>query len=502
MSAEKVARSSILYLVGDISGILVGIPALAYFARTLTVAELGIVVAFTIVLGFLPLLSDPGFSNALITYSSEALGRRQNAAPLVRNLTLIGFGLGVALGVAFLLLGRTAASYFLGIQLPPDMQSALSIDIVLTSVAPYLDSGLKGFGDFRALMITKTVRSVTRQLSGVLFLSIGLGVSGIVFGWILGDFVNILLSLSFFRLDIRPYSSSPTLKVKTNEVVQFSFPLFCSNLIGYFAQYFDQIVLLLVLSIENLAQYGVAFVIFSYALRLPESASIALLPHYARRKEAGIAVLEREVRAASRYLSLLFTPLFMGIASVSLPLIMLLAGPQYSEAAGALSILCGIYALTMSSIGFNQVLYAVKATAKVAILEIVEIIVGISTAILLANHLGIYGIAFARGVAEIAIYVLEVRILSKLIHLSLDRSALVKISACGLFMALITYFIQQLYFAVQLLPIYVLIASLSYVLLLRKLRVIRIEDIDVARKLLRGRFHSLADLAEGLFGLR
>jgi O-antigen/teichoic acid export membrane protein len=498
-SAVRIAHGSLFLVIGNTLRIPIGILTLAFFARSLSLVEMGIVVAFEILLQFLQLISNPGLSRSITTYAAEGLGKGQNVSALVRKLILAGAGLSLCTSLILLLVLGALPSIISGTRVPERILQLLSLDTFFFCVAPYMDSSLLGLRDFKSLSATELTSYAVRQFAGVAFVASGLGVQGVVEGWVLGDGIYLLGAVLAMERNLRRYSSLPRFTVGTRELVTFSASVYGSRLIDFASKWFDRIFVLAVFSIEDLAIYNVAYSIFSFAQSLPDALSGTLLQHYAERSGSGNqSLMNAESAAATRYAALLFTPAFLGLAAVSNPAILLIAGPRYSSAAVLLGVLSGIGALTVSSPGFEQIFYVIKKTNVYVILAIAEALGGLLLSLLLTGPLGMLGIAFARSISLVLVFVIGLTALKELTSIRLQTRSLVKIFLCSATMAMVVYTAEQVYYSLVALPLYIAIGAITYFILVWRMRLLRKRDFDITRELLGARAAPFIDILEKL----
>ena len=498
-SAAKIARSSLIFMSGDASKLVINVLALAYFARALSLTEMGTVVGLTILLGSLQLVADPGLGGALITYTAEGIGKKQNIRPLIRKIIMVGVGLGAALAFLLLLGGNFLSSYILKTSISENLLRILAVDMFLTCLGPYIDGSFEGLRDFKNLTIAKTVKTFARQLGGIAFIAFGLGVMGVVIGWVLGDAIYVVQSLTSIERTSRPYSKLPPTSPSTKELLKFAVPLFGSDLITYVSEWFDQIFVLAVLPLEQLALYNVAFSIFDFAGRFPGAIAETLLPHYAEKfGKAGVSALQTENRKATRYVSILFTPLALGLAAISTSAISLIAGPKYASGSIILVAFCVSAGLIIWSIGFDEILYVLKKTRTLASFQVLAAISGLLLGITFVRPFGVFGVALARSINIVFIGVLEFYVLRRLISLSLDGRTLAKTFLCGVIMAAAVFAVEVAFISIDLIGVYITIGAVVYLLLIAKAGILQARDFDLVRELLGPKISPAIDKIEKL----
>jgi O-antigen/teichoic acid export membrane protein len=493
----SVARGSFLLLSGEMIRLLVGLFSLAYFVRTLSLAEYGLVIAFDVALTFVRMISDPGLSSAIVTYCSHAMGERKNMAPLIRKLVLTGGLLAFIASLGVLLAGNYLSNLILQTYLTPNVIMLLSIDAFLTCLAKYGRSSMEAFKAFQSLTSLETGAYVTQRILGILFVSVGYGISGIVVGWILGDAAFLVRATTIIRRNLKAYSSFPVLTLANRQLARFAIPVYSTRFVNFVWSQFDQLLVLAIFPIEIFAIYGVADSIFSFVAGLPFSVSQTILPHFSEQYgKEGMSSLLSSIKEASRSATLLFTPIFLGVAAICIPVVSLMAGSSYADAAILLAILCIFDAFTLPDIGFNQIFYVLKRTEIQTLVEIAGGATGLALSLVLASPFGLVGIAAARGISFVAGYSIEVLGLRRIASIKLDRGTILRIIASAAIMAVVVFAAQQVYYQVAALGMYVLIGVVCYLAVLRGMRVFKKKDFDLARELLGARLAPAVDVME------
>jgi O-antigen/teichoic acid export membrane protein len=496
-SAVKIAKRSSLLIFGEFFRMPLGLVSLAYFVRSLTLTDYGIVVAFDVGLSLLRLICDPGLYSAIVTYGAEGVGKGMNVAGLFRKLVLASLSFSSVASLAVLLGGRNLADFFLRTSISPIVIQLVSADVLLTTVTELTRGALEGLNDFRSLTISATASYYVRQLSGVLFVMMGNGIAGVISGWLLGDILFLFESVFAVNRDLKPLQHLARYSPNNRDLIKFCLPVYANGFISFISGKFDQLFVVAFFTADVFALYSVANSILSFVGELLLTVPLTLLPHLAEQHvKLGKSRLQAEVRDASRYVSLIFTPVFLGLATVSGPVISIVSGPKYAEAAILLTVLCGVETLTLSGEGFGQVFSVLKRTEMYTVFKIVSVASALFFSLLLVRPFGILGIAMARELSSLSVFAIQAISLIRIAEIRLEQGPLVKILTSGVAMALIVYIVQVLYYSVELLPIYVALGAISYFVALRQLRVFRKRDFDNSRTLLGGRLKFIVDILE------
>jgi Na+-driven multidrug efflux pump len=191
-------------------------------------------------------------------------------------------------------------------------------------------------------------------------------------------------------------------------------------------------------------------------------------------------------------------------------MVILFGGITYIDAVEPLIIIC-IAALAIAfGVAINSILMTLERTRIVSLLSMVS--VGLSFLLsyiaLVPLNLGMVGTAWARTFAAVAALGLNLYVLSRFIKISIDKEALWKASlACvvlvvavlGLDFGRMQFSSEPYQFLVLdlgILPIYVIVAGLTYFLALIGLRAIKTEDIRLIKEYLPRRLSRVAHWLE------
>ena len=98
--------------------------------------------------------------------------------------------------------------------------------------------------------------------------------------------------------------------------------------------------------------------------------------------------------------------------------------------------------------------------------------------------LGLNGLALIKGISLLATLILNIIFVSKVVRVEVDREMLTKAAASASIMAVIVFFIQQVYYSKFLLPFYTLAGATAYFLGIRILKVMGDSDIQLLTKMI------------------
>jgi len=494
----SIAKGSAYLVTERMVNTVIRAVAFAFIARILTQTEMGVTVALTLTLSVGQLLSDLGFSSGLAKYIAEYRGRNADYSPLLFSgfliKTLIAGSIAVTCAVASQQLSELllkSGEYAILFQL-------LSIYLLLACINMTMNSFLLGLNRIREMAILNVVAVFTRQISMVALLMYGYGLAGLTTGWIFGDLIYIILSASIIvkGKHVRKYSTreiTPHLKM----LAKFSWPLLLVNIVVFLYSWFDRAVLLAYVPLSELGIYNVAFQAFSVLYLIPGALSTALFPYYSeqygRNKHENIAIA---VRGATRYITLLYTPLALGLMITANPAITLFAGPLYARGDTILAIFSLLGGICSISAVLGILLLVYNMTPTLLLINLVSIGASMVMMPVLLPRLGVTGMAIIKGTAMIILLVLAIAALKRRVRMEFDKQALWKSWGAGTIMLIAVGLMEQVYFNAYLLPVYILVGGVTYMGALRILKVVDQDDLKLVRNLLGNRATFIANILE------
>lgn len=484
--AVRVARGSAYLMTQRMVTAVISAVAFAFIARTLTQTEMGVTVALTLTLTVAQLLSDVGFSSGLTKHIAEYRGRDVDYSSLMFSGFLTKVSIASLIAVICALMSQQLSQLLLNSGEYAFLFQLFSLELLFASINITMTSFLQGLNKIREIAILSLALTLTRQVSAVTFLISGFGLAGLLMGWTLGDFVFLVLSASIIlkgrhlKMDLaRDVGSS--LKM----LARFSWPLFLVSIVAFFYSWFDRAVLLAYVPLTEVAVYGVAFRAFSLLYLIPVALSTTLFPYYSEQygkgKHESIAV---GVRAATRYISLVYTPLALGLMITASPTISLFAGRIYVTGDVILAVLSIFAGVSGISAAFNVLLLVYDMTPSALLVNLASVMASLVMLPLLLPSLGVVGMAVVKGLTMVLSLVFTVFVLRKRVRLEFDKEAMWKGWSASVVMFLIVGLVEQVFFSRYLLPLYILVGGVVYVIMLRIMKAVNEGDIQLFRNLM------------------
>lgn len=488
----KVARGATYFIA---QGLVDNTAALVYFAiaaRLLpSVSDFGVLAAVTMVAGLFPIFASLALPTAVTKFVAEHIGKgdQDSAAGVFKKALKFGFVTGLAASSICYGLSSFLSTFLFGADSYAFLFKLLSVNVFLGFFSPFLLSTLQGLQRFREYAVIGIAQSALRNSLAVAFLLLGYGIAGILLGWLIGDLIAMLLALHATLPFLSKHSANHPLK----PLLRYSLPLYGTSLLNYFSNSIDRYLILLLAGTFALGIYSPSIAAAGTVGIVTGSISGALFPVlseiYGKFDEK--AVSEASLRA-SRYMFLTFTPLAIGLAASAHPVISLFVGDRYLPAALPMAIIAIAMALTSGSVVVNNALLSLGLTRIFLLASIVAIVTDISVSLLLIGPFGNVGAAIARASLTGVLFLVPFHFLRRKVGHHLDKEAFIKSLASSLLMAIVVLLIQSVWMSKYLLPLYIAVGGIVYMLTLRLLGAIVKEDIELLRKLLPKRISFVA----------
>ena len=493
-SAAGIAKGSAYLLASRIASNLISILALTFIARGLTVGEMGVSTALSLLITLGITLSRAGVPISAARFISEAKGKGERydhfiMAALLARLLLSSLYISVVIGLSLYMPSIFWDQYHIGLD--------LLILALITMLALGMEGSLKGvlvgLNMMGAICLSGLIASIVSQPVAAILVVKGWGVKGYVIGWALGGITGSLSSCAFLAMALRGK------KLRTvgawralKALLKFSWPILITDLAGFLFLWFDSFVIVLTGSPKELGLYSVALKVYSMITVVPLNIATALYPYYG--EQYGRGKLE-EIRAmtfaVSRYLSFLFIPAALGLAVVAEPTLIIFAGEKYAGSAPLLMVFGFFGSLTAFTPALSRLLITFKRTKALMVANLASVFISLLFASAAIHSLGLLlTVALARGIASVLLlgfYVLSTKDVA-----SVDLRSLAKGLICSLIMATTVYVVELwLGSSIFSLAIYVAIGAFVYGVCLRVVRGLSYQDVLTLSGVLPGRSKKL-----------
>lgn len=300
--------------------------SLLVIARLVTPSEFGVMAAILTFLSILELLSDLGMKSTVI-YEQE-----QGASARVEVAFTINLAVVVALTVLGIAVSPLIAAFF-GLREETWLFQLGAFCLLIIGLGNIQDALLVRDMRFRRRTTPQLVRSFVRAGTTIPLTALGLGAEGLVFGFLAGSiaWTAMLWSLRPLRLKL---AFDPVI---ARSMLSYGMGASLIAVIGTFASRVDSLVIGNQLGNQALGLY-------TMAVRLPElliesiawNVSLVAFPALARRRLEDREAINHASLELLRWTALVAFPMAAGIAVLASPLIIVLFGARWSDAAGVL----------------------------------------------------------------------------------------------------------------------------------------------------------------------
>ena len=485
VALTRVAKGSAYLVASALIANAISVAAFIVIAHALVPEKMALatITLFFITLG--QLITNVGVSTSIVKFLSEARARGEDTSSLAIGAILGQVSLGLCYSALLALLADELSSWLLGGEAYEHLFYMASADVVLVGVTATATSILVGLNRMREVFVARLSSCLVRQGSAVGLVLYGLGVTGYVGGWLMGDLAGSVVAslLVLMALERSPKRTQSALEA-VKKLWRFSWPILVTNLANLGFLWFDRLLILLEVVQRGagrgeLGVYDVAMKAYTAITMVPINISMALFSFYGESygREDREAIRSLTL-LASRYLSLLFVPTAMGLAVLAGPTLMLFAGEKYMSGADVLFIFGFSGALTalIPMLSYLLITYERRMTFLAANMAAIAGSLTLSPVLLPAYGLRL-GTAFIRGVANVLLLIFYLLATREMVQV--DSRALVKALVGSSIMACAVYLFQALWLDVALLPAYILVGVLVYAACVRLMRALSDEDVEV-----------------------
>jgi len=400
--ASQAARGTSAFMVqAAISGSM-RIVTMMVLTRLLIPAEMGQIAVLGIIFGYMQFLGALGLNHAspLIIPKAENEGQQGRIKGFVRKSVgyILAFSGLLALIVLFSVpsvLGTSIVS--------SELVYLVLIIVPFSALEVFLDSVLLARYRVRSLVGGRIVFDIVRLIVSVQLVLMGVGVAGVVVGWLASELVAVIIYGVYATKGIPDSSTS----MKMAPVLAFALPSLVFQAIDVTIQSIDRVILLHLTDLSSLGVYdvllGALFLMSFVALAV----STSLYPILTNIRlglagdEDGGQEMGRVVAALLRYVMILLLPISIIVSLNSGPVLDMLFGSTYANfpnASLSFSILIVSYALWGATYTLHSVLRSMGEARFFVAVGLAVIVFEVLGCWYLTQWLGLLGSALIRSV--------------------------------------------------------------------------------------------------------
>ena len=472
------------YLVIHSLGInAVNVVSFAILARIISTKEMGIYAILLLINATCQTFATLSVDQAVNKFVAENFSKGAVSAAAGAFYQALRTTLIIAVPVVALIYYEAPflAMYLLGDASYAVLFQVLAVDVFFsTGALPVLMRGLLGLQMFREFAVADLILGgLLRQTLIILLIVLLRNFVGLVMAWVFSDAATVFLMLVFAvnALGV-PKFDFPLIKL-----IRFSLPLTLVNVAGYAQTWFDRALLVAYVPLATLGIYNVSLTAFGVLVGVAGAMASMLFSAYS--SLTGGTQFKRRmrdaVRLATRYASFTLIPLTLGLLAVAKPALTLLVGESYAGGSLPLIIFCAAFAVTAFTEVLNPVLLVLEETKIAAGITAVSVATSLAVAYVLLPEWGMVGAAVARAFAIILVAAFTIFVVSRKMMLQVDIPAVAKNLFAATVMAIVLVALQLIIYSKFLLPVYVLVGAILYVILLRLLRAVEPKDLSLLR---------------------
>jgi O-antigen/teichoic acid export membrane protein len=492
------ARGASYFILQTVVTSAAMVVSFAILARLVTTYDMGILAVLTLVNGLCQVILGPALSQAATKFIAESVERGdiRSASSVFYQTIRTTLLVAAILALVVFLGARELSIWFLGGENRSIFFQILAADTVLYAGAlPALTGSLLGLQKFKEQATVGVASTLIRQAFIILLVIFLRSFVGLVIAWVIGDSIATAMYLIYVVKAL----GWPRFEFPLRRLVSYSWPLSASSAVSFASTWFDRALLLVFLPLATLGVYNAMITAFGVVVGISGVISNTLFAAYSSMQSTEQKpILGRAVYLASRYLSFVAVPLALGLLATSKLALALFVGQAYVGGSVPLMILCGVFTLTLVGNALSPVFLARGETLVSGAITMSSVVMSLFAAFLLVPISGMLGASIARGSGMILSTVLTIVILRRRIRLQLDLHAIVKSLIAGGIMASIVTIIQIPMYSRFLIPAYALVGAVTYLIMLRLLRAIGNEDIDLIRKYFGARLAFAANIVTSI----
>ncbi len=278
---------------------------------------------------------------------------------------------------------------------------------------------------------------ITTITTSILILYFHLGISGVLYGLIIGNLAGILLSIYFTRdLYINYFDFS-----RLFFLLKFSTPLVLSSVSVFISLYIDRILIKKMLSLNELGLFSIGYKFASIVGLLTTGINLAITPLiYKHYKDPTTKI---KLQSIFLYYILFGSIIFVGITIFAETIILTFTTPNYIHAKNVIPYLV-LTSLLASMYNFTPGLFIANKTKIVTYINILVAIINLCLNIFLIPIFGIIGAAIASLIGYILAFFIYIYFNQKFYPMNFQYSKIFAIIIFSLFTILISTVVKNI----------------------------------------------------------
>lgn len=474
MSVGKKLVSDVFYYFLDFSSItFFGYLFWILMAKFLPQAEYGILLTTISLFGFISIISSLGLNESLTKLIPElmAKGKKKEAKSMIRFSTNVIFYFSLFISLFILIYSDQLSFFFYGSNVMSNVFRFLSILFFSGTLATVFKSVLRGFKEFKKMFIADFTGYFIKILTAVTLLTIGFGVIGGIFAWVVYYTVFIVFFLLSMPLDAQ------RLKFDRKRLFKFSLYSILSSIALLLIAQGNIIILSLLSSFELVADFGAAFLFGQIILFIPNVFMGPILPNVSELWTKNKDYVRKILSISIKTTVIISIPIVILFVTLSKLLITVFYSEAYLSSAVLFpAFLLGSFLFGLSSI-LSVILYSANKVKERFWIFVVAGLSNLALSFYLIPQFSSQGAAMAYFLSNVLLYVLLLLETDRTIKLQFSKRS-IGIVAPFLAMLLILYLTQ--FFESYLIKGGLIILSIFlYVVLLLIFKIVNKDDLII-----------------------
>ena len=454
--------------------------------RLFSTSGVGAIALFVAIVGLFSIIFSFGLTTAAQHFTSYDLGRGDygSAKRTIYRILFLAIGLSFA-GLAVLQsLAGEISLVFLHSYNYTELVRMLGVVLFGSIMFGILNGVLLGIQRFRISAIISILIWVTYYFGSLVFAFYLRSIDTIVFGWILGIFLGVVIELIVVLYSVRRFLGVGKPPGNTY-ILRYSAPILFSGIISYGAVYADRFIVSGLLSLSSLGIYNFALLIASAIGFMAFPFNNILMPkfseYYGRGEKERIA---STAQVSSTLLSYFYVPSALGIAALAPSILALLGGHVYAEASGSLRIISFFTALFVTQNILVQAIASVRRTRVFLYSSVFSLAGNVILSLTLIPPLGLIGAAIGYSSVYAITFATLYYFARKNFIISFDASGMLKVWVSAVVMFVTVVIVSDILGSkFFLLPVYIMLGALVYTVLAKALGIFRKEDKELVLSL-------------------
>ncbi len=475
-SLKLIAKSSIIVFIGVFLSKILSYIYRIIIAREFGPEVYGIFSLAMMVSGIFMLFSDMGIGEGLSRYIPLYRGKKQNEKIkyLFKRSAKIFLLTGIASTVLLLILSPFIANKIFN---EPSLYTFLIVFSFSTPINLFLTIFLSTLRGYEKIgwysFLSNILVAFVNLLLILLFVFLGFGIYSVIFSYVLGEFIVLIVSFIVTKKQI-PELFQRSKKSKggkiIKEVILYSFPLFLAGMAWKLFKWGDSFVIGFFKKAADVGIYNAASPI---SLLLAVSSQLFMqlfFPLVTRLYSQGDKETIKDMtKQVSKWIFMLNLPLLILLIIFPTEILNIFFGKEYISAATSLIFLSiGVFSLSFFEMSYR--LIAMKGMSKILLIDILSLsIFNIILNIILVPRFGISGASVATMISYILLSVISLYQSRRYLSITPLSKKMFNISFAAIIASIVLFFLKD---AVQASTLSFIILSIFFLLLYLSLTIL------------------------------